>query len=516
MVTITLNLNGGYLAYSANDVPYDIEPGRGWYLVESGVYEIILEPPASIGGYSIELPIIRMDGGYIAEYAFNYGNYKAGEFQAKVTKGTGDKSEETFFLEDAYVDCSIYPIWSENTIDYPFVVNLDGGTDVTYGRSSSYWSNLTLKYGESVTLPTLTKSGYKYQGWDVTPVKLANDTNYNTGVYNSSSKKFTQYYGLYTATPIFVVDSGEDGISGSVKAYSNDYVFKDPRAYRAAIGYDLIISNTEVKINWTAYVQMKNGYQWGVGITCEGQTSTGALVTSPGTTYKTVTSISGTKTVQRSSTSTTTSLTARAYGTSAKGSDGVTYGGASGSIDLTVDINIPALDNNRDLIIYGCINSPIYNLLEIGETRSIKLQSSVQPEEQFYVVNRIKVYLSEDDYVLDNLIDDIEVDGEHIENEDRGLFTYSYNPQTNILTYTQGSQDIILLITWRQPIIGDAQSVYVYLKKGVIYAQNFISSQQLFIDKQGSVHAPSFKVGDKISFDKEGIIATDFMVGLPK
>lgn len=347
---ITLNLNGGYIAYASKDVPYDIEPGRGWYFVEGDIYCIELNPPAgNTGTYSIELPVIRKDGAYIADYSFNYGNQQQSNgLRAKVTKSISDKSEETFWFEDGWVDCQIYPVWSENNIDYPFVVNLNGGTDTTSGQSASYWSNLTLKYGQTVTLPTLVKTGYKYQGWEVKPVRFANVANFNTGSYNGSTKKFTQRYGLYTATPVFISDSGEDSIVGTYTYFSPSYKEATGSTakgtnYRAALGYDIIESGNSVEIVWHAYVQMHSNYQWGLGITCEGQTATGALVTSPGSTYKNVAHITGTKKVTKERNAKTITLTARAYGVDAKGNtNNTTYGKAPGSVDLVVTIDIPA------------------------------------------------------------------------------------------------------------------------------------------------------------------------------
>ena len=95
-------------------------------------------------------------------------------------------------------------------------------------------------------------------------------------------------------------------------------------------------SNTQAKVTWTATSQMKSAYQWGIKLTCMGQSSTGVLTSSPGSSYKTVCSVSGSAIVNKSTSSTTYTVSASAAGATVNG-----YGGAkkSTSVSYTVTIN---------------------------------------------------------------------------------------------------------------------------------------------------------------------------------
>ena len=107
--------------------------------------------------------------------------------------------------------------------------------------------------------------------------------------------------------------------------------------YRAALTYSTSTSNTAVTITWSATVQMKYAAKYGVGITCEGSTGTG-YITSSSSSYVDVKTISGTTTVNRGTSASTKTITAKAYGTTVSG-----YSSAGGSSSISASISIPAL-----------------------------------------------------------------------------------------------------------------------------------------------------------------------------
>lgn len=123
--------------------------------------------------------------------------------------------------------------------------------------------------------------------------------------------------------------------------YSSAYYIggSEWRRYRAALTYSTSTSNTAVTITWSATVQMADASQYGVGIQCEGNSGTG-YITSSSSSFKDVKTISGTTTVNRGTSATTKTITAKAYGTTVSG-----YGSAGGSTSVSASISIPALES---------------------------------------------------------------------------------------------------------------------------------------------------------------------------
>lgn len=123
--------------------------------------------------------------------------------------------------------------------------------------------------------------------------------------------------------------------------YSSHYTISglSSGGYRAALTYSTSTSNTAVTITWSATVQMKYAAKYGVGIQCEGKSGTG-YITSSSSSYVDVKTISGTTTVNRGTSATTKTITAKAYGTTVSG-----YSSAGGSSSVSANISIPALSS---------------------------------------------------------------------------------------------------------------------------------------------------------------------------
>lgn len=113
--------------------------------------------------------------------------------------------------------------------------------------------------------------------------------------------------------------------------------------YRGVLSYSKSSTsgNAKTTISWTAKVQMKNAWYYGVGIKVSGAddgTATGYLTSNPGSSWATVKTITGSFPVTGTTSSQTKNLTFTAYGTNVSG-----YGSAGGSVSETVKITIPAL-----------------------------------------------------------------------------------------------------------------------------------------------------------------------------
>lgn len=120
-----------------------------------------------------------------------------------------------------------------------------------------------------------------------------------------------------------------------------EYFNTGSMSYRAKLVVSTSETDTAVTISWTASVQMRYAYYYGVGITCEGTTGTGYLTSDPGSTWTNVKSISGTITVDRDTSTKTRTITAKAYGTEVND-----YGAADNdSESVSYTVTIPALDN---------------------------------------------------------------------------------------------------------------------------------------------------------------------------
>ena len=116
------------------------------------------------------------------------------------------------------------------------------------------------------------------------------------------------------------------------------------RKYRGYVSATVSnVNNTTSRITWSARVEMYNAAQYGVGVQCSvggtvRKTATGYLSSSPGTTYKTVASVSGTTDYTRGTSAKNVTVTVKAYGTTVSG-----YGSAGGSTSASVTVSIPAL-----------------------------------------------------------------------------------------------------------------------------------------------------------------------------
>lgn len=126
--------------------------------------------------------------------------------------------------------------------------------------------------------------------------------------------------------------------------FSKAYNFGGYKEYRAALELtkSSTAGNAKTTINWVIRVQMKYGSLWGVGIKgtneISGHSGTGYLSSSPGSTWTTVKTVSGTKTYTGSTSSQSKTFGATAYGTTVNG-----YGSAGGSISVSHTETIPAL-----------------------------------------------------------------------------------------------------------------------------------------------------------------------------
>lgn len=116
------------------------------------------------------------------------------------------------------------------------------------------------------------------------------------------------------------------------------------RRYRGYVSATVSnVDNDTSRITWSARVEMYNAAQYGVGVKCYvggtlRKTDTGYLSSSPGTSYKTVASVSGTTDYTRGTSAKSVTVTVNAYGTTVSG-----YGSAGGSASASVTVTIPAL-----------------------------------------------------------------------------------------------------------------------------------------------------------------------------
>lgn len=111
------------------------------------------------------------------------------------------------------------------------------------------------------------------------------------------------------------------------------------RYYRCFLNVDIYaISDTQCRIDYQAYGQMYWAFQYGLAVTCNGQTGTGVLGSSPGGNWANVCSVAGSIVVNRNDSNYNYTVSARAYGTTVNG-----YGGAPGSTnDVSVAVTVPA------------------------------------------------------------------------------------------------------------------------------------------------------------------------------
>lgn len=116
------------------------------------------------------------------------------------------------------------------------------------------------------------------------------------------------------------------------------------RRYRGYVSATVSnVDNDTSRITWSARVEMYNAAQYGVGVKCYvggtlRKTDTGYLSSSPGTSYKTAASVSGTTDYTRGTSAKSVTVTVNAYGTTVSG-----YGSAGGSASASVTVTIPAL-----------------------------------------------------------------------------------------------------------------------------------------------------------------------------
>lgn len=126
--------------------------------------------------------------------------------------------------------------------------------------------------------------------------------------------------------------------SSSVSIGSSDY-----RAYRGYISASISNSaDTTATVSYSFSVQMKYAYQYGVAAECyvdgtKVKTISGYLSSDPGSSWKTVCSGSGTKSVTKKGSSYSITVKCKAYGKEVSG-----YGSAGGSTTVSVTLTVPA------------------------------------------------------------------------------------------------------------------------------------------------------------------------------
>ena len=108
-------------------------------------------------------------------------------------------------------------------------------------------------------------------------------------------------------------------------------------------------SNTQAKVSWTATVQMKLGYGYGIQLTCMGSTKKGVLTSSPGSTFTSVCSLSGSTIVDKGTSSKTYTVSASAKGAQVD-SGGKTWGAASNSTSVSYKATINPISEYTNTI----------------------------------------------------------------------------------------------------------------------------------------------------------------------
>lgn len=122
--------------------------------------------------------------------------------------------------------------------------------------------------------------------------------------------------------------------TSSAKSFSGAY-----GSYRAVLDLSSSSSSTTTTITYTARVQMKSAYMYGVYISCGGKTASGYLSSNPGSSWTTVATVTGTTSVARSTSAQTKSFTATAGG---KTVNGIGAAGSS-SVSVSGSVSVPAL-----------------------------------------------------------------------------------------------------------------------------------------------------------------------------
>lgn len=130
--------------------------------------------------------------------------------------------------------------------------------------------------------------------------------------------------------------------------YSEEYNYRSNYKYRARVGIE-IASKTSTKyvINWVIEVQAQHGYLYGMAVigsgACSGYSDEGYLTSSPGSTWKTVASVSHQSSYSRKKDKQTVNFTAKAYGKTVRGI------GSAGGAGKTVNypVTIPALETYK-------------------------------------------------------------------------------------------------------------------------------------------------------------------------
>ena len=120
--------------------------------------------------------------------------------------------------------------------------------------------------------------------------------------------------------------------TSSVKSFGSGSM-----GYRAYLSVSTTTSNTQVKISYTAKVQMRYACYYGVKIAVSGGNSAkGYLTSDPGSSFVTVATTTGSFTVNRGTSDSTKTIKATASGCTVDGVGGA--GSSSVSVSLTVDI----------------------------------------------------------------------------------------------------------------------------------------------------------------------------------
>lgn len=132
------------------------------------------------------------------------------------------------------------------------------------------------------------------------------------------------------------------------------------RRYRGYVSATVTnTSATQCRVDWTARVEMCGAALYGVAVTCtvdgtKRGSNEGYLSSSPGTTYKTVASTSGSTTFSRGSSARSVSVSVRAYGKTVSG-----YGSAGGSATASVSVTIPSIAYSAPRAPSGCAASRV-------------------------------------------------------------------------------------------------------------------------------------------------------------
>ena len=198
--------------------------------------------------YNAAMPTTKKGGGAVAAptrtgYTFTGWEYSSTTYYT-YNAGTSTLSSAHVW-DQPNSTTTLTPQWSVNS--YTLTWDLDGGTVATAGTGASAGATGTpsssVNYGAAITAPTVTRSGYNFAGWDVTPASTMPASN-------------TTYTATWTAKTLTSISLAETAVAIYDQQYVLINVTYDP-ADILTKGYTLVSSPAKVVTTGSTNAQLK-------------------------------------------------------------------------------------------------------------------------------------------------------------------------------------------------------------------------------------------------------------------